>query len=596
MPADDWTWAKVRIKEALSMVSVVEAYFPLRRSGSTFSALCPFHKEKTPSFRVFPHSDTFRCFGCGKGGDIFTFVQEMERVSFPEALEILARRAGVPLQKGPSRDQGLKPKLLSLMETAQDFYARALKGPEGKKARDYLARRGLTGAISPFGLGYAPPSWTALVEKAASLGVNPDLLVKAGLAKRGDLGLHDYFRNRLMIPIRDPLGRVVGFGGRVLDDSEPKYLNSPETLLFSKGKLLFGLSEARRSKADRFLVVEGYTDVMAASLAGVEGVVAGLGTSFTPDQARLLERYGKSRVVLVFDGDPAGWKAAERALDIFAPSPLDVRVVLLEGGRDPADLVRREGGAALEERVKEAPSAFEVKLDLVLGRNDHRDPAGAARAAGEIVEYLGKVGDPVRRERLLLQGASRLGVSPRALGAALEKALRRERRRRPSGGKRGKEPFQVPPAEAVEVRAQEEILWAVLHDLSLLGEVAPERFRDPGCRKILEGIFSAVESMEEEGSFPWETLIDAVREDQSLVDKIAFWRNVAPRVKDLSHWVKQNDRTLRKLEDERVLGSLEDQLRKAKEAEDPGRVLQFRRKKYELIRKMKMEYGMGMEE
>ena len=401
----------------------------------------------------------------------------------------------------------------------------------------------------------------------------------------------------MTFPIRDPAGRVVSFGGRALGDATPKYLNGPETRVYDKGRVLYRVHEEGKAlrESRRAVLVEGYFDALGLARAGVGGAVAVCGTAFGEGHARLLARFCET-VVLVFDGDPAGWKAAERALDIFAPSPLDVRVVLLEGGRDPADLVRREGGAALEERVKEAPSAFEVKLDLVLGRNDHRDPAGAARAAGEIVEYLGKVGDPVRRERLLLQGASRLGVSPRALGAALEKALRRERRRRPSDGKRAKEPFQVPPAEAVEVRAQEEILWAVLHDLSLLGEVAPERFRDPGCRKILEGIFSAVESMEEEGSFPWETLIDAVREDQSLVDKIAFWRNVAPRVKDLSQWVKQNDRTLRKLEDERVLGSLEDQLRKAKEAEDPGRVLQFRRKKYELIRKMKMEYGMGMEE
>ncbi len=597
MPGDDWTWAKVRIKEALSMVSVVEAYFPLRRSGRTFSALCPFHKEKTPSFIVFPESDTFRCFGCGKGGDIFTFVQEMERVSFPEAMELLARRAGVPLQKGPARDQGLKSKLLSLLEAAQDFYARTLEGPQGGPARDYLARRGLTDAAPLFGLGYAPPSWTALVERVSSLGADTNLLVKAGLAKKGDLGIHDYFRNRLMIPIRDALGRIVGFGGRVLDDSEPKYLNSPETPLFSKGKLLFGLSRARRSKVDRFVVVEGYTDVMAAALAGVEGVVAGLGTSFTPDQARLLERYGKRRVVLVFDGDQAGRKAAERALDIFASSSLDVRVVLLGKGRDPADLVRDEGGGALEALLEEAQPAFEAKLELVFDRNDKTDTAGAAQAAREIVDYLGKVQDPVRREKLLVQGASKLGVSPRALGSALEKAFRRERRRGRAAVKApAEEPFQVPPAEAVEVRAQEEILWAVLHDLSLLGEVVPESFRDPGCRRILEGIYKAVETMGEEGPFPWETLIDAVREDSSLVAKIAFWRNETPKAKDLSQWVKQNDRTLRKLEDQRRLRVLEEELRKAKEAGDRERALQFRRRKFELIRRMKLEYGMGTEE
>jgi len=600
LSVEDWTGAKVRIKEALSIVSVVEAYFPLRRSGKNFTALCPFHKEKTPSFTVFPESDTFRCFGCGKGGDIFTFVQEMERVSFPEAMEILARRAGISLEKkGSAPGRGLKSRLLSILEAAQDFYARSLKGPQGRPAREYLERRGLSRAVEAFGLGFAPPSWTALVEKLGAMGVEPDLLVKAGLAKKGDLGVHDYFRNRLMIPIRDALGRIVGFGGRVLDDSEPKYLNSPENTLFSKGKLLFGLHQARKSGADRFLVVEGYTDVMAAVLAGVKGVVAGLGTSFTADQARLLQRYGRGKVVLLFDGDQAGWKAAERALDLFVTTQMDVRVALLRDGTDPADLVRDRGGRALEEIADSARPALKVKLDLVFSRNDPGDPAGAAQAAREITDYLAKVPDPVRLEKMLQEAASRLGVSQEALAGALRAATRRDRRRRKGPAHpapQGELLHKVRSLSAVEVQAQEEILWAVLHDLSLLGEVSPEVFRDPGCRRILEGIYKAVETMGEEGSFPWETLLDAVRDDQSLVDKIAYWRNVVPPAKDFSQWVKQNDKTLRGCSLKREIQALEEELRRAKEAGDRARVLRFRRGRYDLIRRLKLEFGMGMEE
>lgn len=586
---DRWDEAKERIRESLSIVSVVESYMTLPRKGAGLKALCPFHKEKTPSFHLFERTNTFYCFGCQKAGDIFTFVMEFENVGFREAMEILARRAGVELPAGregpPSRLEALR----GALTLAQEFYARTLASSAGSQARDYLAGRGLEGAIVPYGLGFAPREGSVLLAHARDRGVDSRDLEEAGLLRRSDDGrLQDYFRGRLMIPIRDALGRLVGFGGRVLDGSEPKYLNTRETPLFSKGRLLFGLDRARKSRPDRFLVVEGYTDVMASVLAGVEGVVAGLGTAFTEQQGRLLERYRPGQVVLLYDGDRAGWKAAERTLDELAPTTLDLRVALLDGGLDPADLVRLRGPEALNSLVQAARPAFQVKLDLVSGRHDLKEAAGVHRAGLELVDYLARIEDPILQDRLAREAAGRLRIGVDAFAKALG--------RRPAGRVRTPAaPLAAPTPDRRDLLAQEQILRALLLQPALLGEVREEEMVDPGCRRVLAGILQAAGNMADGASFRVQSLMDNLRDDQELLSKVVAWLNRPPQVGDPAGWLRTNLDHLRRRSVERRLQPLEQAIQGARAAGNDDEVVRLRRERNALILE-RNQISKGMEE
>ena len=406
-----------RVRDAADIVAVVSDHVPLKRTGRTWKARCPFHQEKTPSFTVNPDRQIFKCFGCGEGGDVFQFLMEFEKLSFPEAVEMLANRAGIPLPRqgwAPADEQSVFPPL----EWTAVQFQKQLAGVTGAPAREYLKRRGLNQeTVEGYGLGWAAPGWENLLRAAAGK-YPPALLERAGLVIANDHGGHyDRFRGRLMIPIRSALGRTVGFGARTLGSEEPKYLNSPETEVFNKRKVLFGLAEAREAFKARgeAVIVEGYMDVLALAQAGMQNVVASSGTAFTEDQARILRRY-LDRSILIFDGDTAGLRAAWKSAGVFLDAGLEVKIVALPQGHDPDSFVRENGVKALEEKCQNAPGIVGFAQETLLGRLERREDLIKAFA------YLGsRVDDPIRRRVFLQEAGERFRFAEEVLVSEAER-------------------------------------------------------------------------------------------------------------------------------------------------------------------------------
>ena len=424
-----------RVRDASDIVAVVGEHVSLKRQGRTWKALCPFHKEKTPSFIVNPDRGIFKCFGCGMGGDVFRFVMEFEKLSFPEALEHLAGRAGIVLPKrsweGPSEES-----VYPVLEWAAGKFRHELTGPGGARAREYLENRGLKRLVTEtYGLGWAPPGWSHLLD-AAGRKYSPELLERAGLVIRKEQGgFYDRFRGRVIIPIRSPLGKTIGFGARTLGDEEPKYLNSPETAVFVKSRVLYGLAEARDAlrNVGTALVVEGYMDVLALAQNGFVNTVASCGTAFTPEQARLLKRY-VDKAVLVFDGDTAGLRAAWKAAGVFLGEGLDVRVLALPGEADPDSFVREHGADAFREKVDHAPGVVAFARETLLDKLEKREDLVRAFAW-----LAGRVEDPIRRRLLVQEAAETFRFDERLLTGEAEKARRREMARGEPAPPRGPE-------------------------------------------------------------------------------------------------------------------------------------------------------------
>lgn len=425
-----------RVKEETDIVALVGGYVSLKKAGSGFKGLCPFHGEKSPSFHVSPDRRMFKCFGCGKAGGVLDFVILMDKVTFPEAIEILAERAGIRVEReatGDERDSGPKVDVFRVNRWAAEFFRRNLGTTQGAGCRDYLERRGLAEEMwKRFGLGFAPDSWDALVTMARKSGVPDQSLLAAGLAKEREQGegIYDRFRNRLVFPIRDAMDRVIAFGARSLDGSEPKYLNSPETAVFSKGRSLYAIETLRHLKADQpVLVMEGYTDVIMAHQYGSTGAVATLGTALTESHAHLLARYTQN-VILVYDGDAAGRKAAERGVGLFLAVDFDLKVARLDGGEDPCDFFKRRGGDGTEELLAKAGDFLEFMLGEVAARHELTSMTGKVKAADELLQTVRGVANPVKRRLVLDRIAERLAL-PRAdleerLGGVRSTPLRRK--------------------------------------------------------------------------------------------------------------------------------------------------------------------------
>jgi DNA primase len=402
--------AKEQVRNAVDIVQIVGERVALRRVGRRYSGLCPFHQEKTPSFTVNPEWQIWHCFGCGKGGDVFSFLMELDKVTFPEALRDLADRAGIELpRREATAGSELRDRLHQANALARDFFRAELLTPAGAPARGYLAERGFEGEIlERFEIGWAPDRWDGLLSALGKL-LPVKTLEEAGLVlRRGDgSGHYDRFRNRVMFPVLTGTGRVAGFGARALaPDDTPKYLNSPETAVFRKGSLLFGLSIARKSIRERkqVLMTEGYLDAMRLHRVGLDTAVSACGTALTPDQARLLGRF-EAEVVLLYDGDDAGIRAADRALEPLLSAGLPVRICTLPPGEDPDSFVRSKGASALrtflEERAYDVP---EFLARSALTEDASKNPSAEARVR-RFVALLHHVGDPIRRQFLLRRGA-----------------------------------------------------------------------------------------------------------------------------------------------------------------------------------------------
>ena len=409
-----------RIREQNDIVEVISEYLPLKKSGSNYKALCPFHGEKTPSFNVSPDRQIYHCFGCGVGGNVFTFLMEYEKVSFVEAARRLAKRAGIELRLQTPRASEKVDRIYRANDFAAAYYAKCLKTAEASKARELLKARGISGeSVKTFGIGYAPSGWDNLVKAWVAAGGKALDLSDAGLAGMAKNGKwYDAFKGRLMFPIRGVGGSVVGFGARILDGDGPKYINSPENDVYKKGRILYGLDLARPAvqKSKEAILVEGYTDVITLYQLGLENVAASSGTALTPDQARMIKRYADG-VVLVFDGDEAGTAAAKRAVSVTVAQGLRTKVVTLPAGEDPADHASKHTVDEFRELVESAPDFVEF---LVMLGGSPSSPEEREKKASSCLDVISKIEDPVRRTISLQTLSELVSVDADALKAKLQ--------------------------------------------------------------------------------------------------------------------------------------------------------------------------------
>ena len=421
-----------RVRQATNIVELVEAVTKVTKKGRTFKAICPFHQEKTPSLSLEPAKGLYHCFGCQKGGDVFDFVMETQALSFPEALEWLAQRANITLTRDPrqAKSRGERQRLIEAVEAAAEFYHDRLKtSADAGGARAYLRGRGFDAeAVSHSKLGYAPDGWDALISHLKAKNVREQVIIDAGLGRRSSRGrLHDWFRHRILFPIFDERGDAVGFGGRILETGEPKYLNTPETRLYHKARLLYGLNWAKApiTRQGYAVVVEGYTDVMALHRAGYPVAVATCGTALGDDHFDLLRRFADT-IVMAFDADEAGAAAALRAGSLEVPTDLslDLRVALMPSGKDPADLVQDGEMDLLAKAVDESVPFVQFRIDSELTRHNLGEAEGRTRAVHALAPIIAQVRDPIARSEYVRTVARRTGVDIELVESTLRRRPR----------------------------------------------------------------------------------------------------------------------------------------------------------------------------
>ncbi|MBI2019486.1 DNA primase [Candidatus Daviesbacteria bacterium] len=411
------------IKEKLNIVDIISEYLPLKKAGVNFKTPCPFHNEKTPSFIVSPERQIWHCFGCQKGGDIFTFLMEKEGMEFKDALEMLAQKAGVTLKKTPQTKDS-KDRLFEINLKAQEFFHYILtKHTLGKKALQYLKERGVTDTtIEEFGLGYAPNSWESLVKFLLKRGFTHQEIILSGLGVASKSGSYDRFRGRVMFPLTDSKEKLRGFAGRVLYKAEPKYINTPQTPIFDKSVLLFGLNKAKgeiRSKNEAVLV-EGEMDMILSFQAGFKNVVASKGTALTSGQIDLIKKYTEN-LNLAFDMDLAGDSASRRGIELADKAGLNIKVVQLEGGKDAAEVVK-SNPAAWQKAIKDAVPIYDYYLTSIAKRYDTKNPADLHKIAAELIPVWAKITDDLVREHYIQRLAAYLKTEEKIIRTAIEKS------------------------------------------------------------------------------------------------------------------------------------------------------------------------------
>ncbi len=480
------------------IVETIERYVPLKKAGARFRALCPFHKEKTPSFHVDPAKQVYHCFGCGAGGDVFSFVMQYENVDFPEAARILAERAGIRFDRSGTdqpRDGTDKSRLYKLHEDLAHFYADVLQKSEtAERGRAYLAERELDEATTDFQLGYAPSQPNAIMKWAEKKQYAAALLEKAGVVLPSDRGgaPYDRFKGRLMFPIRDEQGRVVAFSGRILDDSSPaKYVNSPETPLFKKSRVLYGLDRARRAMTNerQAIVCEGQIDVIRCHLAGITTAVAPQGTALTEAHALLLKRYA-DEIVLVFDSDTAGQNAALRGAEVLLQEGLTVRVAALPAGEDPDTLIRTQGPETFTELVNNAQSLVAFQVGVLRGRGELDSQAGQLRGARAVLQTIAHAPSAIQREQYVREAAEQLKTSEDALRQDMMRVLRPGRAQTTDTASVPTAPDSYPRNELTLI----ELMIAHPEVLDLVSQyVPPDAVTNETCRKIIRHIMTMPE-------------------------------------------------------------------------------------------------------
>ncbi len=511
-----------RIKRQVDIVDVVSHHVVLTKTGQNFKGLCPFHQEKTPSFIVNPARQIFHCFGCGAGGNIFTFLTRLTGASFPEVVRDLGQRVGVEVAESvPAAGGagGLASRLEQINGAAALWFKQNLRDARvGMVGRNYLGDRGIQpGTIDRFGIGWAPPEWDGLFNALTKQGFSPADLVTAGLvvAREGKSGCYDRFRGRVMFTITDLRKRVVGFGGRTLGHATPKYLNSPDTPLFKKGQTLFAFEQAREAmvRTKTAIIVEGYFDAIALHQAGLTNTVATLGTALTPEHVQMLRRFTE-HVVLVFDPDEAGVRAALRGLDLFVNSGLDVKVVTLPDGEDPDTFVRRAGGAVFAELQAAAPSLLDYVLDHTMRRAETSSVESRIRSVDEVLRIIQKSEHPLEREERIRLVAERLGINQSRLIERYPSLQVRPQTRSIPASYHSR-PVSETTCLAMLKRAPEErdLAWLLLHGRLSPAEVRrldPEWFTVAPCKKLVQ---VALMHVDQEGRIDLNDLIDRLVDD-----------------------------------------------------------------------------------
>lgn len=491
------------LTERNDIVEVVSSYVQLsKRSGANLFGLCPFHSEKTPSFSVSPGKQIYHCFGCGKGGGVINFIMEVENLSFPEAVAFLAKRAGMPLpEESNDRESRKRSRMLALNKEAARFFYGQLSTSAGAAACDYMRQRQLSPATARrFGLGFAPDSWNSLTDAMKEKGFTDFELADAGLVRRGKSGgVYDTFRNRLMFPVIDVRGDVIGFSGRILGEGEPKYMNSPETLVFNKSRNLFALNLAKKSKCGYIILSEGNIDVASLHQAGFDSAVASLGTSLTPEQARLISRY-TDQVIIAYDNDGAGIKAAQRAIGILEKLDLKVKVLRLEGAKDPDEFIKRKGPEAFRKLLEGSENQVDYRLRQVTAKYDLSVDEQKVDFLKEATELVARLPGTVERQVYAMRVAAMAAVPENVVAAEVERRRKRllstarkaEDRQQtridrapPSGGKALR---YTDPASAA---AEEGVIRLLYLEPGLSREPAlpnPEEFSSPELGRIYAAI------------------------------------------------------------------------------------------------------------
>ncbi|OLC31441.1 MAG: DNA primase [Armatimonadetes bacterium 13_1_40CM_64_14] len=482
------------IRQRIDLVELVSAHVALKKAGRYYKGLCPFHQEKTPSFHVDRERGLWHCFGCQLGGSAFDFMMRTSNVSFGEAVEMLARRAGVRLERSPEEIQRAteRDRLYRALETAAGIFRENLLHPErGRVAQEYLARRGVDAPTAErFRLGYATANWDDLLKALGAKGFAPALLASGGLVqmRTGGDGYYDMFRHRLIFPILDLQDRPVAFGGRALDETQPKYLNSKETTVFVKGKTLYALNWAREAirQHDEVVVVEGNMDVLTCHQFGITNAVATLGTALTAEQVSGLKRFA-GKAVLVYDADAAGQAAMERAQSLFEEAELPVRVAVLPSG-DPDEFLRTAGPQKFEELVANAVPIFDYQVSLAASRYNAKTVEGKVRIVDVLLPSIAAVSNPVRQAEYLRSLAQRFDLAEDAVRQRLTA------RTRPSEAHRGQPP-SAPPPDRARNQAERLLIHLMVHDPALRpivgGALAPGDFIDPPHSRLARALFAA---------------------------------------------------------------------------------------------------------
>ena len=501
------------LTERNDIVDVVSGYVRLgKKSGSNMFGLCPFHSEKTPSFSVSPDKQIYHCFGCGKGGGVINFIMEIENLSFPEAVEFLAKRAGMPMpEEENDRESRKRSRMLALNRDAARFFYAQLSTAQGGAARDYMAKRRIGPATAKnFGIGFAPDTWDSLEKAMREKGYTDFEMFDAGLVRKGKKGgYYDTFRNRLMFPVIDVRGNVIGFSGRILGDGEPKYMNSPETLVFNKSRNLFALNLAKKSKSGYIILSEGNIDVVSLHQAGFDSAVASLGTSLTPEQARLISRY-TNQVIIAYDNDGAGIKAAQRAIGILEKLDLKVKVLRMSGAKDPDEFIKLKGADAFRNLLEASENQIDYRLRAVTDKYDLSVDEQKVEFLKEASDLVARLPGSVERQVYAMRVASMSGVS----ADAVTKEVERRRKKLVTQARGSEERQQSRPERQLQpedkalryedpssATAEEGIIRLLYLDPALAKSAAlpaPEEFSSPA----LGHIYSVLRDKIERGETP----------------------------------------------------------------------------------------------